>query len=332
MTVTLNMGLHTKVKSSLVLLALLLLLTGGCNQNGKNKKTIISDEEVIAVVNNKKISLKRFQSRLQNFLNHYNYLIQNRETHLSKIKTIVINRMVEEELVLQEAARAGLRVTQKELNASVEAALSPYPQAGFTKILAQKGTNKKDWVESLRINLLTLKILEHEMEKIPVTKREISRYYKDNKKKLVTPKAIRVKNITLATESEAQTIRNEIIRKRKIDKLIQEYSISPDRDASGDMGYIEKDELPFELEQAIFKLSWQNKISKVVHSQDGYHIFYWVKTRWRNKPSEKEASNQIKEAIRGEKQDQFYSNWIKLLKQKATIQIDQAMLKSEEGF
>ncbi|MDX2469753.1 MAG: peptidylprolyl isomerase, partial [SAR324 cluster bacterium] len=146
------------------------------------------------------------------------------------------------------------------------------------------------------------------------------------------PKAIRVKNITLASDSEAQTIRNEIIRHRKIDELIQEYSISPDRDASGDMGYIEKGELPFELEQAIFKLTWQNKVSQIVHSQDGYHIFYWVKTRWRGKPTEKEASEKIKESIRAEKQDEFYSNWIKLLKDKATIQIDQAMLKSEEGF
>ncbi|MDX2471013.1 MAG: SurA N-terminal domain-containing protein, partial [SAR324 cluster bacterium] len=158
--------IKVNVKSSVILLSLLLLLLSGCNQSGKEKRTIISDEEVIAVVNNKKISLKTFQARLQNFLNHYNYLIQSRETHLSQIKTIVINRMIEEELVIQEAARAGLRVTQKELDASVEAALSPYPQAGFNKILTQKGINKKEWVEFLKINLLTLKILEHEMKKI----------------------------------------------------------------------------------------------------------------------------------------------------------------------
>ena len=320
-----------KLKKTLVFLLTLFVLIG-CDQRSEKSKTIISEDEVIAVVNNKKISLKSFQARLQNFLNQYNYLIQKRETHLGQIKTIVINRMIEEELILQEAARAGLRVTQKELNASVDAALSPYPQAGFEKLLERAGMPKKDWVEALKINILTLKILEHEMQKIPVTKREISQYYKENRKSLTVPRAVRVKNITLDSSTEATSVRNEIIRHKKVDALIAEYSISPDRDASGDMGFIERGELPFELEQAIFKLNWRNRISPVVHSQDGYHIFYWVKSRRRSKPSLKKASHRIKNLIMVEKQEQIYQNWIAQLKAQATIQIDQAMLKSEEGF
>ncbi len=314
------------------LFCLSLFLLTACD-SAQLERGIGIEDETIAVVNNKKIPLKRFQTKVQEFVNNYSKLLQQDKEHLPAVKSLVIQRMIEAELIQQEAARRGVQVMDKELQSEVEAALSPYPQAGFERILKQQGLTRDEWVERLRLIILTRKLLHQEVvSRIPITKREINAYYRANRKKLIQPKAIKVKNITLSTLAEANSLRQQLIRKGKIDKAIAQYSISPDRDAGGDMGFVERGELPLEMENAIFALNYQNKVSEVVHSQDGYHIFFYVKYRARKRLRQEEASSLIKQTLIRQKQPKAYAIWMAKLKERATIQIDQEMLQSEEGF
>ncbi|MBU3916805.1 SurA N-terminal domain-containing protein, partial [bacterium] len=90
-------------------------ILSGCDKNSKNQTATISEEETIAVVNNKKISLAKFHSELHSFLKHYRQLILTDEKQLAEIKEIVINRLVDEELMSQEAARKGFQASDEEV-------------------------------------------------------------------------------------------------------------------------------------------------------------------------------------------------------------------------
>lgn len=314
-------------------LMIALLLVGGCEQENLSERALILEDETIAVVNSKKLHLKDFQKRLQVFIESYGIPIQKGDKKLSQIKDIVINQMIEEEVLIQEAARKGVMITEKELQSEVEAALSPYPQAGFERLLQQKGKSREEWVERLEFTLLTKKLINQEVTpNIPVTKREIRSYYKENRKSLIQPRAIRVMNLTISNQSEAKSLRKMIRRGKRFDDLVQKYSISPDRDAGGDLGFIERGELPLEMENAIFNLSWKNRVSKVVHSQDGFHIFYYMKYRPQKRLKLNAATPLIKEKLIKSKENEAYQAWLGQLKSRATIQIDQKMLQSEEGF
>ena len=317
----------------LILLACALWLPlSGCN-GGDKADAIVSEDETVAVINNSRVSLKAYQTAMRQFMGNYGKIIAGAEQHLPQVRQLVIERLIQEELIRQEAARKGVRVTDQELQAEVSASLEPYPQAGFSRILETQGIAQEQWASRVELLLLTRRLIAQEVsEKVPVTKREISAYYQEHKKELNIKKAMRVKNLALADADAAHSLAQELARGKRMDDLIAEYSISPDRDASGDMGYIEKEDLPMEMENAIFSLNSIGGVSEVVHSQDGYHVFQLVKTRYPKQLTQAEATPMIKNILMRKKEHETYVAWMTKLKERATIKVDENLLRAEEGF
>jgi len=314
-------------------LGLSLLYLGGCNPEEKTKVALVPEDETIAVVNNQKIPLSKFQARYQTFLKKYGSLSPQGEDNRQTIKAIVINQLITEELMTQEANRKGLQISKEELETTTEEALTPYPEANFDQQLAANNLTKKEWKERMHFLLLQKRLIEQEgLNRIPITKRETNAYFKAHKKELGHGKAVRVRNLTLASKSDADALLNLLERGADMKDLVRRHSISPDRVNEGDLGFVEKGEMPPEIEAAIFTLSSSNLYSPVVHSQDGFHIFQWLRTRAQSRLAAEDAKDEIKTALVTERQAETYERWLNRLKENATIQIDEKMLKTEEGF
>lgn len=330
-----------------ILLAAILLLvtflTGGCENVSETKSPIIPEEETIVVVNNKRISLARFQRRLSLFLKQYGQLMITDEKQLGKIKDIVINRMIDEELMSQEASRKGIKVSNEEIEAEIADTLATfgksddvYGQNNQVTELDRTDLTQAEWEDRLRQLIIQKKLVQQEViDKVPVTKREIVSYYETHRSEFTRPRAFRVRNITLATHAEAVAIRLKILRGTNFNFLVREHSISPDKTVDGDLGYIERGDLPLEMESEIFRSSYRSSrkdISNIVRSQDGFHIFKRERYRKKRRMSLKEARPEIKKILVARKKDAAYQRWLEKLKKNAKISIDQAMLVSEEGF
>ncbi|MCP4752826.1 MAG: hypothetical protein GY866_18225 [Proteobacteria bacterium] len=320
-----------------VLVSLLAMsLAGGCDRNSKKRVTIIPEEETIAVVNNKKISLATFNARLHLFLKRYRQFVVTDDKPLGTIKEIVINQLVEEELIGQEASRKGIQVSEEELEAITAEYPLVYEDANIDKLLTGNNLNEAEWRKRFRKHLIRKKIVQKQViSKIPITKREIRSYYREHRRKLVRPQAFKIRNITLSTEGEAKAIRSKILRGKNFKYLVREHSISRDKAFDGDLGYIERGDLPREMETAIFRLGYskhKSQISGVVTSQDGYHIFKLEKYRRRKSLSLNEAKSMIKKILIRQRWDDSYRKWMAKLRENAKISIDQTMLTREEGF
>ena len=329
------------VKSRLMQLLIVALvcifLLNGCEKASEKKSDIIREEETIVVVNNKRISLARFQRRLSLFLKKYNQLLITDEKQLTQIKDIVINRMIDEELINQEASRKGIKVSDKEIEAEIADSLAIYDKDMSGTAPDSSDLTETEWKERLKQLIIQNKLVQQEViDKIPITKREISSYYKTHRREFTIPRAYRVRNITLETHADAVAIRLQILRGRKSFKfLVREHSISPDKAVDGDMGYVERGDLPLEMEGEIFRSSFKpggKNISNIVRSQDGFHIFKRERYRRKRLLKLKEARPKIKKTLINQKRDAAYLKWLEKLKKNAKISIDQAMLVSEEGF
>lgn len=324
-------------------LLLLLLLFSGCEQEIKTKSAIIPSDETIVVVNNKRISLAQFQRRLSLFLKQYGQLLITDEKQLAKIKDIVINRMIDEELINQEASRKGIKVSDEELETEIADTLTNFGRADTGYGVDSSGgeldrtdLSQSEWESRLRYLLIQKKLVQQEViEKIPVTKREITSYYRTHAREFTRPSAYQVRNITLATYAEAVAIRLKLLRGANFKLLVRAHSISPDKNLDGDMGYVERGDLPLEMETQIFRSSFKPKgrdISAIVRSQDGYHIFKRERYSRRRRLTLKQARPEIKKILITEKRDSAYQRWLEKLRKNAKISIDQAMLVNEEGF
>lgn len=321
----------------------MLVLLSGCEKETVIKSAIIPEEETIVVVNNKRISLASFQRRLSLFLKQYGQLMITDEKQLAKIKDIVINRLIDEELISQEASRKGITVSNQELETEIADTLtqfgrsdSGYGQEGNSKELDRTDLTQTEWENRQRQLLIQKKLVQQEViDKIPITKREIVSYYETHRREFTRPRAYRVRNITLSTHAEAVAIRLKILRGTNFKFLVREHSISPDKAVDGDLGYVKRGDLPLEMESEVFRSSYKSSrkdISAIVRSQDGYHIFKRERYRRRRRMSLKEARPKIKEILIHKKRDAAYQRWLEKLKKNAKISIDQAMLSSEEGF
>ena len=116
---------------------------------------------------------------------------------------------------------------------------------------------------------------------------------------------------------------------------MREYSISPDKSVDGDLGYVEKGDLPPELQKEVHKLGfkkYRKQISSVVESQDGYHIFKLLDYRGKNTLNQSKATGLVKEKLIRQKHDEAYRLWISKLKKNAKIDVDKEMLNAEQGY
>lgn len=323
-------------KSLFLVLVLLTLILSSCEPGNDRREAIIPEEETIAVINNKKITLAVFQTKLHGFLQYYSDLIQTDEEQLGEIKNIVMNQLIDEELINQEASRKGIQVSEEELDSIMAESMSSYSEVNLESHFKAAGMSEEEWKSSLRQYLVREKLIREEViKKIPITKREISSYYQENGNQFVAPQALKVRNITLSTEEEATAIHSQLLRGKDFKELIRHHSISPDKIVDGDLGFITKGELPEEMENVVFGKKFNKfkpRYTEVVRSQDGFHVLKLEQYRRAKKISLNEARPRIKQILIEQKWDQYYTRWMEKLREDATISIDQDMLQKEEGF
>lgn len=312
------------------------LLFSSCEKSNEKSASIIPEEETIVVVNNKKISLSQFQKQLNIFLKQYSQFITIDEKQLGDIKKIVIQRMIDEEIIHQEAARKGINVSDAELKKFILISMTPSKESDFSLYLKGSIMTKEEWEKRLKKYLIEKRLVQKEVvDKIPITKREISSYYQRHRSDFTEPSAFRVRNITLPTMEEAEAIRNQIIRGKNFRFLVRKHSISPDKSKDGDLGYVKRGDLPLEMENAIFQLGFRknkSRVSEVVRSQNGFHVFKLEKYRKKHRRSLNQVKQEIKKILIKQKWDKAYQKWLERLKSNATISIDQTMLTREQGF
>jgi len=313
-----------------------ILLITGCERSNEKSSSIIPEEETIVVVNNTKISLSQFRKQLNIFLKQYSQFITIDEKQLSEIKKIVLQRMIDEEIIHQEAARKGINVSDKELKQFIQKSMAPSKESDFSLYLKNSIMTKEGWEKSLKHHLIQKNLVQKEVvAKIPITKREINSYYQIHRSDFTVASAYRIRNITLPTLEEATAIRNQIIRGKNFRFLVRKHSISPDKAQDGNLGYVKRGDLPLEMENAIFQLGFRknkSRVSEVVRSQNGFHIFKLEKYRRKHRRSLNQVKQEIKKILIKQKWDSAYQKWIKRLKSNATISVDETMLSREQGF
>ena len=332
--------MYFRLKAEYLLLLLVCiaspLLFFSCDSDSRKQSAIIPEEETIAVINNKKITLAEFQARLYAFLQYYRDLITTEGKQLEEIKSIVINQLIDEELINQEASRKGIQVPEEELESIIAESMPSYSKANFESYVKNSGLTEEVWQTEFRQHLVQKKLIQEEViDNIPITKREIKSYYNDNSSEFIIPQALRVRNITLSTEEEANAILSQLLRGKNFKELIRHHSISPDKVLDGDLGFVGRGDLPEEMENAIFGKkfnTFEPRYTDVIRSQDGYHILKLESYRPERKESLENARLKIKQILVEQKWDQYYTQWIDKLRSEATISIDRTMLQKEEGF
>ncbi|NOY87052.1 MAG: hypothetical protein GXP52_07095 [Deltaproteobacteria bacterium] len=278
-------------------------------------------EKPVASVNGQVITIEAFQAKFDRFANRLHLPWKENAAAAKELKMSFLNKLIETELLLQEARMRNLTVTDDELNREINLLKEDYPKDTLDEALTQIGMKLDEWKADRKEKLLIDKVIEKEVDSvIHVSDDDIKEYYDSHKKDFKLPLMVRARQIVVATEGEAKSLRARLLRGEDFATLAEQFSLSPDAKQGGDLGIFAKGQMPEEFDKVVFRYR-VGTISRVVHSPYGFHIF---KVEDRIPPHTlplKDAAEEIRKDIFQSRQESFFHEWLDSLKKDAQITI-----------
>jgi peptidyl-prolyl cis-trans isomerase C len=287
----------------------------------------VPEKKLVAIVNGNSITLDEFQEKYRRFTLRFNLPEGAEPEAANELKMSFLNKQIETELLKQEAEFRNLTVTDEELDREILQLKEDYPKDTLNEALERIGMQLEQWKEDRREKLLIDKLIQQEIDSIiHVSDQEVMDYYTKNKDEFKRPQMVRARQIVVATEEEAKSIRSRLLKGEDFAEMARLYSLSPDAEQGGDLGTFAKGQMPEEFDKIVFRYR-VGSISKVVQSPYGFHIFK-VEKRMppRTLPLE-DVQVEIRKSIFQARQETFFQEWLNSLKKQAKITIYPGNLK-----
>jgi peptidyl-prolyl cis-trans isomerase C len=305
-------GTLIKLCSIWITLLVLVLNISGC------EKPEIKEEKVFVKVGKQTITLNQFDGALKRLLPEGTSDIKADE--LRNLKRNLLNQLIEEELVIEEARRMGIDVSEEELASEIVDIRREYGDEDFREAVVLRYGGLESWKEEIRRKILVRKVVGEVMEAmVEVTDDEAKAYYEKNIKDYVVPEQVHARMIVVSAEKEARKVKRRL-KKEDFGEVAMEVSISPEGKKGGDLGFFGRGDMPLEFEEAVFKLP-AGKISDIVKTPYGYHIFKVEERKDGRKLKFKDVKARIVEKLRREEAEKEFHRWIASLKKKTKIEV-----------
>ncbi|MBI3754267.1 MAG: peptidyl-prolyl cis-trans isomerase [Deltaproteobacteria bacterium] len=238
----------------------------------------------------------------------------------------LVNQLIEEELILEEANRLALNVNDNEVAKEMEAIKKEYTGDSFESTILNKYGSMDKWKEEIKKKLLLKKVIDEVITpRTAVKEDEARRYYKEHIADYKREEQVRARMIVVKTEEDANNIRERLKQGEDFAKLAEEVSLGPEGKKGGDLGFFGKGEMPKEFEDVVFSLPI-GKISNVIKTAYGYHIFRVEEKRGAKDLKFSEVKDQIINKLKREKGDAGFQAWMMELKQRAKIEVKEELL------
>jgi len=213
-------------------------------------------EETIATVNGTKIT----QDDLLTTLHQY----------YGDSITSVLDRMITEEVVGQEAKAKNITVTDADLAADIAALKIDYgSEENFQSFLSYYGMTEDDLKNELKLTTLVRLLLQDSVE---ITDEQIQTFFDENKSSLGgSEEKVRASHILVTDKALAEDILAQLKNGADFAELAAQYGTDSTSTTGGDLGFFAYGEMVEEFSKVAFALD-VNELSDIVESEFGYHI------------------------------------------------------------
>jgi peptidyl-prolyl cis-trans isomerase C len=239
----------------------------------------------------------------------------------------VLDELVDRALLLEEARARSIVVGQDQVERAFLRVRAEYPGSHFDDLLAQQRLSQADLKARLADQLTVERLFEEQVfPGVQVSDAEIARYYADHAGEFEEPEKVRVLQVVVSTREEALSVREKLRRNpQTFAEVARKSSIAPEGKAGGDLGYIGRGSGFPEVFDVTFALPL-NKVSEVTPSPYGFHIFKVVDRRAARRRTLEEARGDLAEKLAREKRAQAQQDYLKALRERAKIDIDEKAL------
>jgi parvulin-like peptidyl-prolyl isomerase len=290
-------------------------------------------EAIVAVVNDDYISLSDYKKTHDLYYQVFRSQLQGEEftKQYKEFKANLMDMMITELLLLQEAQKMGIDVTEQ-----VKAQIERFKeQNGITsdeqlkQALNQQNMTFEKWRQDIEEQLLRQGVLFSEVGRgIIIDDSELVGYYNQNRELFRVPDEYTLKAIYVSSgtrsEEEVEARKDEILEKihtgEDMSALAEEYGEGPEKDNQGDLGTLKKGEMAPNLEQAVEALQ-VGELTPWIEMPGGWYLLRLEeKTESRIRTFE-EVRDEIEARLYQQKNDVEVEKYLRKLKERSYIKI-----------
>ncbi|MBR9677258.1 hypothetical protein GOV04_03890 [Candidatus Woesearchaeota archaeon] len=287
----------------------------------------IKEDNVAATVNGKAITTQQVSEQLVRIPPEYLAFVN---------ESVVLQQLIDEELLIQEAASQDVTISQSEVDQVMQVARQTSgfeTDEAFEAALKDQNLSLEFLQDFYYKNLLFTKLLNKTLlPTIEVTAQEIQDFYTQNAQQFLKDEQVKASHILICYEGalNCQSTISQVDALAQINELkdeatsenfaelAKEHSTGPSGPNGGDLGFFGRGAMVPEFETTAFELE-VGEVSDVVETQFGYHLIIVNDKVPAGLQALSEVQDFIIEQVRAQKQQSEYTQYIEDLREKATI-------------
>lgn len=260
---------------------------------------------------------------------------------MQQARLAVIGKLVEKKLLLQEARKLNIKVSDEEVETALQRILENNQATieQFRKEITSTGMSEKQFREDLREQITTTKLVNQAIRsKIVIPEDQSLAYYQRNYTGSGGDGGLHILQIgtvwgqqdrsgNVPSKEEArnkiETISARLEKGENFKELAKQYSDLPSATDGGDLGAFKEREMAPEMRNAIANLQ-PGGISGIVEQDNSFQIFQ-VQSTANGSPGTKAPYEAVKEEIRQtlfqQEMERRLKDWLGTIREKAYIKI-----------
>ena len=313
----LNSWFAWREKSKFVLCVLLLFSALCLCMRG----SAIAQDKIAAIVNQDVIT----QKDLSDFLNFMRvqltgqYNQEGLEKKIDSIKPDLLNKLIEDRLISQDAKKNNLKIDENRVKARIDEIRVRFASENeFQQALKQQGLVQADLEQKTREQMLMFEAVDEKIKKkILITPSEVTDFYELHARDLKIPEEREFQVIATEEQNLADQILSDSKQEADFSSVAQKYSLEAKKMTAAKNGELKK-----EFEDAVFALN-KDEVSQPVKIDEKFYIFKLDAILPPKQLTLADAQERIYTLLFESKMQEALTKWLDELKKKSYIKIMQ---------
>ena len=295
-------------------------------------------DQVVAVVNDEVITQSELDTFLRPLYEQYKNEYQGEKlaAFLNEVRQKLLNQLIEDRLVFQEAGKQKIEIDETEIDTQMEDFKKRFPnETALEDALKKEGMTLTRMRDRLRRQAMIRRLQDMEVRsKIVVSPLEVESYFTGHPEEFSRQDRLKVRSITIKKSDEArekglmdEPAKNKILELRRkvlsgddFGALARQNSEDAQAKEGGLSDWVEQGAMIPAIDDAIFKIK-PGEVSEIIETPMGYHIFRLEEKQAGKKRTLEEAREEIVGKLFREKAAERFRQWTEELKRNAYISI-----------
>lgn len=300
---------------------------------GSYRHSGTTNQAVAATVNGTAITFYELDQTFRNLISQYDSktLSQMDENSITFLRRLILENLINNELLYQEAKSRRIKVSSSEIEEQIEAIKSQFPsEEDFRRYLDYQGLNLATLREAIKRELMIQKLEDSVAGEITIPEEDIQKYYEENKSLFTTPPQYHLRQMTFSSQEEAEAVLKRLYLGEDFTQLAKDNSKDSYASQGGELGWISESNLPSEVKEALSSLKDKPlAITPVIKVGENYYIYQIIEFKPQEEKKYEEVKENIEKLLKEEQKRVKIEHLVAELREKSKITIAESLQIAE---